>query len=89
MKLNDGRLVSYLHEGNSASYLGVPDAAKVYYPNPEQGIRYTYNASLDKWIADNNSWCGREFPLNIGNSSRGKYFILTAQYLSKASKKLK
>lgn len=89
MKLNGRRLVSYLDEGNSASYLGVPDGAKVYYPDPEQGIGYTYNPSLDKWISDNNSWCGREFALNIGNNSRAKYFILTAQYLSKASKKLK
>lgn len=78
-----------LNDRNSAYYLGVPDGAKVYYPNSEQEIEYTYNALLDKWISENKSWCGRELGLNTGDTDRTKYFILTAQYLVKASKKIK
>jgi hypothetical protein len=80
-----------LDDRNSAHYLGVPDGARVYYPNFEDGIGYTYNVSLDKWISDNNSWCGRECSFNTGsfNTDRDKYYLLTAQYLVKASKKLK
>jgi hypothetical protein len=62
----------------SASYLGVPDGARAYYPNSQQGIAYTYNATVDRWIGDNKTWCSREFGQNTG---RGKYFILTVQYL--------
>jgi hypothetical protein len=63
----------------SASFLGVPDGAVAYFPL-QQGIAYTYDAKADKWIGENKSWCSREPGQNTG---RGKYFILTVQWLSK------